>query len=69
MTGALPPLRLVLVDDHRLFRESLGALLAVHEGIEVVAEGANGEEARPAGPRSTAPTSSCSTWRCPASRC
>ena len=45
MTGAARGLRVVLVDDHRLFRESLGALLAVHEGIEVVAEGANGEEA------------------------
>ncbi|WP_138733123.1 response regulator transcription factor [Modestobacter excelsi] len=45
MTGAPPPLRVVLVDDHRLFRESLGALLAVHEGIEVVAEGADGEDA------------------------
>jgi DNA-binding NarL/FixJ family response regulator len=45
MTGALPTLRVVLVDDHRLFRESLGALLAVHEGIEVVAEGGDGEEA------------------------
>ena len=45
MTGALPPLRVVLVDDHRLFRESLGALLAVHEGIEVVAEGGDGEDA------------------------
>ncbi|MCZ2813191.1 MULTISPECIES: response regulator transcription factor [unclassified Modestobacter] len=45
MTGVERGLRVVLVDDHRLFRESLGALLAVHEGIEVVAEGANGEEA------------------------
>jgi DNA-binding NarL/FixJ family response regulator len=45
MTGVERRLRLVLVDDHRLFRESLGALLAVHEGIDVVAEGANGEEA------------------------
>ena len=45
MTGVQPPLRLVLVDDHRLFRESLGALLEVHEGIEVVAEGSNGDEA------------------------
>jgi DNA-binding NarL/FixJ family response regulator len=45
MTGAHQSLRLLLVDDHRLFRESLGALLAVHEGIEVVAEGANGEDA------------------------
>jgi DNA-binding NarL/FixJ family response regulator len=45
VTGPLPTLRVLLVDDHRLFRESLRALLAVHEGIEVVAEGANGEEA------------------------
>ncbi|WP_138757375.1 response regulator [Modestobacter altitudinis] len=45
MTGAPQALRVLLVDDHRLFRESLGALLAVHEGIEVVAEGANGEDA------------------------
>ncbi|KGH48157.1 MULTISPECIES: response regulator transcription factor [Modestobacter] len=45
MTGPERGLRVVLVDDHRLFRESLGALLAVHQGIEVVAEGANGEEA------------------------
>jgi len=45
MTGAAPALSVVLVDDHRLFRESLRALLDVHEGIEVVAEGANGEEA------------------------
>jgi DNA-binding NarL/FixJ family response regulator len=45
MTGVPQPLRVVLVDDHRLFRESLGALLAVHEGIVVVAEGANGEDA------------------------
>ena len=44
-TGGQQPLRLVLVDDHRLFRESLGALLSVHDGIEVVAEGSNGEEA------------------------
>ncbi len=43
MTGE--SLRVVLVDDHRLFRESLGALLAVHEGIEVVAEGGDGEDA------------------------
>jgi DNA-binding NarL/FixJ family response regulator len=44
VTGA-EPLRVVLVDDHRLFRESLGALLGVHEGIEVVAEGADGADA------------------------
>ncbi|WP_369137348.1 response regulator [Modestobacter versicolor] len=45
MTGSRQPLQVLLVDDHRLFRESLGALLGVHEGIEVVAEASNGEEA------------------------
>jgi DNA-binding NarL/FixJ family response regulator len=45
VTWPAPALRVVLVDDHRLFRESLGALLGVHEGIEVVAEGADGEDA------------------------
>jgi DNA-binding NarL/FixJ family response regulator len=45
VTGPRRPLRVVLVDDHRLFRESLGALLAVHDGIEVVAEGSHGEDA------------------------
>jgi DNA-binding NarL/FixJ family response regulator len=45
MTGAPQTVRVLLVDDHRLFRESLAALLGVHEGIEVVAEGANGEDA------------------------
>jgi DNA-binding NarL/FixJ family response regulator len=45
VTWPAPSLRVVLVDDHRLFRESLGALLGVHEGIEVVAEGADGEDA------------------------
>jgi DNA-binding NarL/FixJ family response regulator len=45
VTAAVRRLSVVLIDDHRLFRESLGALLAVHEGIDVVAEGSNGEEA------------------------
>jgi len=45
MIGGQSTVRVVLVDDHRLFRESLGALLGVHQGIEVVAEGATGEEA------------------------
>ena len=45
MTAAAGPIRLVLADDHRLFRESLRALLELHEGIDVVAEAADGEEA------------------------
>jgi DNA-binding NarL/FixJ family response regulator len=39
------PIRVLLVDDQTLFREGLRTLLSVHEGIEVVGEAANGEEA------------------------
>ena len=37
------PLRVVLADDHQLFRQGLAALLATVEGIEVVAEAGDGE--------------------------
>jgi DNA-binding NarL/FixJ family response regulator len=33
-----PPIRLVLLDDHLLFRESLAQLLGAHDGFELVAE-------------------------------
>jgi DNA-binding NarL/FixJ family response regulator len=36
--------RLALVDDHRLFREGLRALLQAEPGFEVVAEASNAEE-------------------------
>ena len=39
------PTRVLLVDDHRIFRESLRALLDLHEDVEVVAEAGSGEEA------------------------
>lgn len=38
-------MRIVIADDHALFRDSLEALLAKHEGIEVVGHAANGREA------------------------
>lgn len=37
-------IRIALVDDHTLFRNGLKMLLSTHEGIEVVAEAASGEE-------------------------
>ena len=40
-----PPIRVVLVDDHSVFRLGLRALLAAAPGIEVVGEAADGEEA------------------------
>ena len=35
----------LLVDDQALFREALGMLLATHDGVTIVGEAANGEEA------------------------
>lgn len=37
--------RVLLVDDHPVVRAGLRALLASHDGVEVVAEAASGEEA------------------------
>ncbi len=41
MTG---PIRIILVDDHRLFRDGLRQLLSGDERFEVVGEAASGEE-------------------------
>ncbi len=37
-------MKIVLVDDHSLFRRGLRSLLECHEGYQVVAEAASGEE-------------------------
>jgi len=38
-------LRLVIVDDHPVFRQGVRNLFQIEEGVEVVAEGSSGEEA------------------------
>lgn len=38
------PVRVIVVDDHELFRRGLTMLLGVEEGIEVVGEAGDGEE-------------------------
>ncbi|VEP13766.1 Uncharacterized transcriptional regulatory protein YfiK [Hyella patelloides LEGE 07179] len=38
-------IRLLLVDDQEIFREGLGELLSLREGIKVVGKASNGEEA------------------------
>jgi DNA-binding NarL/FixJ family response regulator len=43
--GTRQPVRVVLADDQRLVRESLGTLLGLLDGIELVASAADGEEA------------------------
>ena len=37
--------RILIADDHRLFREGLKALISVTPGLQVVAEAQNGLEA------------------------
>jgi two-component system, NarL family, nitrate/nitrite response regulator NarL len=41
----MPPIRVLIADDHRLFAEALEAILASEDGIEVVGRARNGEEA------------------------
>jgi DNA-binding NarL/FixJ family response regulator len=41
----LPPLRVLIVDDHKLFADALKLMLDRQPGIEVVGIAANGEEA------------------------
>ena len=43
--GDRPPVRVLLADDQRLVRESLGVLLGLLGGIELVATASDGEEA------------------------
>ena len=43
--GLIPPVRILLVDDHKLVRESLRAFLDGYPELEVVGEASNGEEA------------------------
>ncbi|MBI4525046.1 MAG: response regulator transcription factor [Deltaproteobacteria bacterium] len=42
---AVGKIRLLIVDDHALFREGIRALLAAHNDLEVVGEAADGSEA------------------------
>jgi DNA-binding NarL/FixJ family response regulator len=45
VTSTIEPLRILLVDDHVLFRKGLGALLASRQDMEVVGEAGDGLEA------------------------
>ncbi len=41
----MKPLRILLVDDHHLFRKGVAALLAIHKDLKVVGEAGDGYEA------------------------
>jgi len=41
----VPPIRVMTVDDHPIFRDGLAAMLSVHEDFELVAEAGDGAEA------------------------
>ncbi|MGW3667797.1 response regulator transcription factor [Streptomyces sp. NPDC005141] len=45
MTSPAGPIRVLIADDHPVVRRGMSALLASLDGVEVVAEAANGEEA------------------------
>ncbi len=40
----MPPVKVLLVDDHTLFRKGLSSLLRRQKGIKVVGEAGSGEE-------------------------
>jgi DNA-binding NarL/FixJ family response regulator len=45
MTEIKPSIRVLVVDDQRLMRDGIASLLGIQEGIAVVGDAANGEEA------------------------
>jgi DNA-binding NarL/FixJ family response regulator len=45
MTGAVRPIRVLCVDDHRLMREGVARIVGVHPDMEVVGGASNGEQA------------------------
>jgi DNA-binding NarL/FixJ family response regulator len=42
----MPPIRLIIVDDHPIVRDGLRGIFAVDEAFEIVGEAADGPEAR-----------------------
>jgi two-component system response regulator NreC len=41
----MPPIRIILADDHKLVRQGMRSLLESHPGFEVIGEASDGEEA------------------------
>ena len=45
MTGAVRPIRVLCVDDHRLMREGVARIVGVHADRDVVGGASNGDQA------------------------
>ena len=60
-------IRVLLADDENLIRSALAQMLDLEDDLEVVAEAATGDRGRRGRPCKRAPTSPCSTCRCPTS--
>ena len=41
----MPPIRIILADDHKIVRQGMRSLLKSHPGFEVIGEASDGEEA------------------------
>ena len=67
MTDADAPIRVLLVEDSDVYRDSLVFLLGTRTGLEVVDAVPDGASARPRRIASTSRTSSSSTTACPTS--
>lgn len=45
MTKSSSPIRIMAVDDHQVFRDGIGAMLATQDDMELIAEASTGREA------------------------
>ena len=63
-TVRLRGMRVLIADDHGIVRSGIRLLLERQADIEVIAEAADGAEARSSSPCASAPTSRSSTSRC-----
>jgi hypothetical protein len=62
------PVRIVIADDHPIFRDGLRRLLEAEPDLKVMGEASDGAEAVRSGAAIEARHSCCWIWRCPSIR-